>query len=318
MIDLVKPVRNVLEKCLNLKEGEDFLMVIDSSHPLRIAEVALAVAHSEGAKAHLLTLPRWPYMQEPSRLVVEAMKACDVGWVVCPIHYTHGHQEAIEAGGRFIDSPFLTEDLLIRLLDVDIKLLAAKSEKIGEILSSGRTLRLSSRSGTELEMSIEGQHAYDGTSVVSMPGERGFLPPAVAGIVPVTGTANGQVVINGSLRPAGLLQEPVILKVENGRIVEIKGGASAQVFRKYLESYSDENAFSFPAHIGPGCNPKAQLTGNILEDERVEGLVSMGIGSNVFLPGGDVEAATHTDGTVTDGTLTVDGKEIVRDGRLVV
>ena len=318
MIDLVRPIQKVLDKCLNLKEGEDFLMVLDTAHSLHISEVALSVAHSMGANSHLITLPRWPYMHEPSRIVVNAMKVCDAGWVVCPIHYTKGQKEAIDAGrGRFLCSPFLTEDLLIRLLDQDIDAINEKCTNVSEIFTNGEKLEMYSQSGTNITMSIKGNVAMNGTAIVSKPGERQFLPPSESAVVPVTGTANGTVVINGSLRPAGLLTDPVTVRVVDGFATEIAGGPAADKFREYMESYNDKNAFAFPVHIGPGFNPGAELTGNILEDERVEGMITLGFGNSLYLPGGEIESVIHSDGTVKDATLIVDGKEIVKDGKLV-
>jgi len=318
MLDLVKPVQRVLGKCLNLKEGEDFLMVIDSNHPLSIGEAALAVAHSMGANAHLITLPRWPYMAEPSKVVVDALKACDAGWVICPIHYTKGRQEAIDAThGRFVDSPFLTEDVLIRLLGQDLDAMNEKCAKVAQVFNDGETLEFYSKSGTEIKMSIKGNAGQNGNSVVTEPGQREFLPPAEAAVTPVAGTANGRIVINGSLRPAGIVDKPVTITVENGFATKIEGGSAAEIFKEYMESFDDPNAFAFPVHIGPGFNPGARLCGNILEDERVEGMITVGFGCSVYLPGGTIDSVIHSDGTVKDGTIIVDGKTIVEDGKLV-
>ena len=70
------------------------------------------------------------------------------------------------------------------------------------------------------------------------------------------------------------------------------------------------------AHFSYGFNPGAQLSGKILEDERVFGCVEIGIGSQV--PSFEVgPAAAHTDGIMLNPTVILDGKAIEEQGRFV-
>jgi leucyl aminopeptidase (aminopeptidase T) len=68
--------------------------------------------------------------------------------------------------------------------------------------------------------------------------------------------------------------------------------------------------------IGLGANPKAKLVGGP-EDERVRGSVHIGLGENRYF-GGTLASASHLDGTMLHATLTVDGKDLVKDGRLLI
>jgi len=48
------------------------------------------------------------------------------------------------------------------------------------------------------------------------------------------------------------------------------------------------------AHICIGLNPKTKLSGNLLEDEKVLGIVTVGIGHNASLPGGKNRSRTYS------------------------
>lgn len=68
--------------------------------------------------------------------------------------------------------------------------------------------------------------------------------------------------------------------------------------------------------IGLGVNPKAILVGGP-EDERVRGSVHFGLGDNRLFDG-TVASASHLDGTMLKATLTVDGTNLVRNGKLLI
>ena len=92
-------------------------------------------------------------------------------------------------------------------------------------------------------------------------------------IVPRFGTINGKIVFDGTITPpfGKVPSQPVVLTVENSKIVKFEGGPEAAEYEKYLRSFDDEGMFKM-AHIAYGFNPGAKLTGNVVEDERVWGL----------------------------------------------
>jgi len=57
-------------------------------------------------------------------------------------------------------------------------------------------------------------------------------------------------------------------------------------------------------------------TGLILEDEKVEGTVHLAFGTNTGI-GGENESSVHIDGVIRSPTLELDGRTIMRDGRLL-
>lgn len=110
----------------------------------------------------------------------------------------------------------------------------------------------------------------------------------------------------------GVLEEPVTLKVENGRIVDISGGRQAKMLADNLASKNDPNVYNIAEH-GVGLNPKCHFCGFMLEDEGVFGTCHIGIGTSITL-GGNVKAACHYDVIMKDGTIVADGKVLMENG----
>jgi len=71
------------------------------------------------------------------------------------------------------------------------------------------------------------------------------------------------------------------------------------------------------AELGIGTNDRAKITGNVLEDEKVMGTIHLAFGDNSTF-GGKVKVDVHLDGLVLKPTVEVDGKEIMKNGRLML
>ncbi len=71
------------------------------------------------------------------------------------------------------------------------------------------------------------------------------------------------------------------------------------------------------AELGIGTNEKAQLTGDVLEDEKILGTAHVAFGASAAI-GGNVQVPVHLDVVVLRPSVTVDGTEVVRDGEFVL
>jgi leucyl aminopeptidase (aminopeptidase T) len=128
-------------------------------------------------------------------------------------------------------------------------------------------------------------------------------------------------VFDGALWPPnelGLLRSPVRLTVADGVVTDIAGDTDAAVFRNWMAAHHDPNMYRL-AHWSLGFNPGVlQPTGRIVEDERVFGCVEIGIGTKGAWIGGEPwVAAAHTDGSIRDPSIYLDGEAVEIDGRYV-
>ncbi|HVU66113.1 MAG TPA: aminopeptidase [Ktedonobacteraceae bacterium] len=112
----------------------------------------------------------------------------------------------------------------------------------------------------------------------------------------------------------GVLEHPVTLTVKDGYITTVSCADSAieQEVRDYLFSTPNGNRAGEFA-IGTLTSLK-QLSGNLLQDEKMPGLhVAFGNSYPEFT-GADWSAKIHVDVIPTTCTIEIDGREIMRDG----
>jgi len=147
------------------------------------------------------------------------------------------------------------------------------------------------------------------------------LPAGETFIAPVEETANGTVVIDGSLPGYVIpLGSEVRLEFINGRLVayhspdprclEIIAG-----LRDFALRQGDPN-WSNLAEIGLGVNPAVRnLTGVELLDEKKYGTAHVALGESDWF-GGTVSSVIHNDLIIRSPTVEVDGHTLVRRGQI--
>ena len=147
-----------------------------------------------------------------------------------------------------------------------------------------------------------------------MRGAFGNIPCGEAFIAPMEGTAQGTLVVDGSIAGIGLVPEPVELTVRDGHLTDAAGVAGAQLLELLTEHGGDGTNV---AELGIGTNECANLTGNILEDEKILGSAHVAFGASAAI-GGTVQVPVHLDCVVMEPTVEIDGATIAQAGELVV
>jgi len=145
-------------------------------------------------------------------------------------------------------------------------------------------------------------------------GTFGNLPTGEIFVAPVEGAANGVFVVDSSFAGIGKLKSPINIFVENGYAVNITGDKS-ELLDELLDQVGKEARNI--AELGIGTNEKAQITGNILEDEKVMGTCHIALGNNSGF-GGKVDVQLHMDGIIKKPTIFVDNAKIIDDGKLLI
>jgi len=303
---------------MGIKTDEAVLVVTDPK--LRPIGLSLYEASlSLGAEAMLLEMAeREIHGTEPPTLVAGAMKAASA--VLCPtaksLTHTAARRAACEAGARVGTLPGITEDCMVRCMSADYHAIAERTDKVAAILDAGRVARLTTALGTDIMMPIEGCRAISSSGLILDPGASGNLPSGEAFLMQEEGKSEGVVVIDGAMAGVGVIEgDPIKIRVEGGYAVEITGGEAAEKLNSLVSPHGLKG--SNLAELGVGTNDQAKITGMILEDEKVMGTVHVALGNNMSM-GGTVDVQLHLDGIITGPTLTVDGREVLVDGKLVV
>lgn len=317
-ISLQESVRQVVRTCARVQPGELVCIAADTN-TAPIAHALAQAVREVGAEPVLVVMdPRRAHGNEPPRVVAAAMKAADV--VLQPVTYAMTHtdatREALRAGARVLVLRGVTEEIMTHgAMLADYDEIDRITRELARQLTAASTIRVRTPAGTDLHMSVAGRAAVALTGRVGGPGTFAAMPDGEAAISPVEGTAEGTLVVEHTMDNLGILDAPIRMTVRGGRVVGIAGGASAERLRD-LVAAADAHATNI-AEFAIGTNDRARLIGSMTEDKKVRGTVHVAIGDNHVI-GGTVVSELHLDGLLLHPTVELDGRVVVRDGRLVL
>jgi len=318
MTPLEQSAHIALTTCMALKKEESFLVVTDDNKE-EIGKAFYRIGKSLAAEALLLTMPPAEVNgQEPPAAVAEIMAKFDV--VVCPtsksLTHTDARRNACKAGARVATMPGISEDIMMRTLSADYDLIARRTLALSAILDAGKMAHITTLSGTDLWLPIEGIKAISSTGLIREAGKGGNLPSGESFLMPEEGKSHGVLFIDASVAGMGKITgAPIKVTIKDGFAVKFEGGAQADALFKELNKFGQKGMTV--AELGIGTNHAAQISGQILEDEKVMGTIHIAFGNNISM-GGSCDVGIHIDGVVTKPTVFVDDTKIMEDGKLLI
>jgi leucyl aminopeptidase (aminopeptidase T) len=316
MGDLERAVKAVINDCLAVKSGEDVVVVCNPATE-GLAERLREEAEAGGAEGVLAVMnERSGHGVEPPEPIAAAMLKADV--VLAPtvqsLSHTAARKAATDSGARAATLPGVTEEMLARVMSADMTELRRRGAAVAEILTAGSEARITSAGGSDLTLDIEERNAIPDAGELAQPGAFGNLPCGEGFVSPHHDSGGGKLVVDGVVASIGFPEEPIELTIENGVLADATGEIGAELMRQLTEAGPDGTRV---AELGVGTNEKATLTGELLEDEKILGTVHVAFGASAGI-GGEIQVPVHLDCVVMKPTLTVDGREVVRDGELLV
>lgn len=317
MKELKEAAHVALTDCAGAKKGENVVIVVDE--PLRRIGTAFWEAARElGTDAILCEIvPRATNGEEPPRAVAAMLAACDV--FMCPtsksLTHTDARRQACARGARGATLPNITEDSVKRTLRADYRTIESRTKQLAAMIRGAKEARVTTALGTDITMSLAGRKCLEDTGIVTEKGKSTNLPAGEAYLAPVEGTSVGRFVADGSCAGIGVLRHPITIDVSDGYATDITGGDEAKALIGLISKFGRDGRNI--AELGIGTNDQATLSGSTLEDEKVMGTVHIALGDNVSM-GGNVSVPSHLDLIIKDPTLIIDGKEIIKDGRLLL
>ncbi|HVQ57461.1 MAG TPA: aminopeptidase [Solirubrobacterales bacterium] len=314
--ELDRAVRTVVRQCMGVSPGEDVLVVCNQVTE-EIGALMRIEAQGDGADATLAVISeRDSAAGEPPRAVAAAMAAADV--VLAPtiqsLSHTAARKAASEAGVRIGTLPGVTEEMLTRLMSADMDEIRRRGWAIVSAMNSGSEVHITCRHGSDLRLSLEGRMGIVDAGELSNRGAFGNLPCGEGFIAPIEGTAEGTLVIDGSIAEIGLLDTPTSLSIREGHLVDSDGPGGEKLMQLLAPHGPDATNV---AELGIGTNEEAILTGNVLEDEKILGTIHLAFGASAAI-GGTVQVPVHLDCVLLEPTVEIDGETITRDGELLV
>ena len=151
-------------------------------------------------------------------------------------------------------------------LSADYNKVAQKCEKLGPLFNNARQV--------EVQFSTGHQCLFDISNNIPALLDRGQLPPDPVGLRFGNLPAGEVCTVPNEARdsnttgeiPAVINDEQILFIIKNNQVIDVQG--DGPVAQKKKESFKNEPALRNIAEVAIGCNDKAAVTGNVLEDEK--------------------------------------------------
>jgi len=327
-LELARAAQILVRDMIKVKPGEDVLIYADTESDWRTVEETSKAVHSVGGRVATMGYPAPRGVGEAADPDIPAplgaaMSSCDIiiEFSSNYLLYSTPWRKAMETQRiRYLCLSGVTAEMMVRCIGrVDLSVLVNFQEKIAELTKGTRQMRITTPAGTNIQFENDsGRPVFCEGIVTEKPGD--YMLIGQVDWAPIEETINGVIAFDGSVWPPeelGLLANPVLLDVREGRVMEVKGGREAKALEKWLASFQDPAMYNV-VHISYGCNPGAKLSGYIVEDERVWGCVEWGLGhQGESFKGKAGPARSHTDGICLNASIWMDENQISNEGSFI-
>lgn len=323
MLEYVDNFRAFAKASLELTPGEQVLIIVeDTARPLLYGQVLRDVVNALGAEASLLVIrEREVAGQEPPAPAAAAMAHADA-IVTIPekwnMVHSNARKAATAAGVRFYSFASAPEELVkLPISPADYEQIAARTERVAQLLTAANTAHVTSVGGTDVTMSLAGRTALAGHCRGRPVAITGIPCPGEATLAPVEGTAEGVVVIDISIAGrAGLLNQPVRWVIEKGRVVDFVGPEADVKWLRELSTRDEGANVLCQLAIGTSHSVPPVPIGLGIDRQR-EGRIHVAFGRNDDF-GGTTFSGVHIDGLFGGTSLTLDGQPVIANERILV
>lgn len=317
-----KAINNLLFHCGNLSKEDSTLILCDAG-TRSIAEAFVGVAHESDHRINLMEIPPLSnHGAEPPGYATDAMQSSTLILSLCQYSLAHSNAriKAAYYGARFLSLPLYDWKLLEDpSLHIDFKSQSLLVRKFSKAFTDGDIVHVTTAAGTDIKLGITGRTGNYCPGFVERAGDLGSPPDIEANVSPIEDSAEGVVIIDGSITHPdfGLLEQPIELSVNDGRIVEFRGDN-----KRYVTMLNElfgplDSPRRVLAECGVGLNPAAKLTGTMLTDEGAMGCVHFGFGANHTM-GGKNQVNFHLDFVFHAATLLVNDQTLLKSGMPVL
>ena len=317
MNNLERSIKIAFTDCLDVKPRETVLIVTDDQM-METAGLFYKYAQGHAREVILACMtPRQNNGQEPPPAIARMMQGADAVFIITSksLSHTQSRRRASASGARIASMPGATREMIVRTLCADHRAIKSTGEKLAGIVSRASEVRITTKAGTDLTFSIKGRRAHPDHGIIPFKGGFTNLPAGEVYVAPVEGSASGLLVIDGSVADIWPIIKPIKIAISNGFAVGTEKGRQAKELWRTISAHGQKGLNV--AEFGIGINPRATITGNVLEDEKSLGTIHIAFGDNSGF-GGKVKVPSHQDGIVKDPDVWLDGKQLMKNGNLLI
>ena len=274
---LKKSSQTVIRTCLDIRRADNVLIVCDPTTG-EIGQSLHEAAIERTDRVLLIVMPKGRHHgDEPPTPVANLMRQQSV--IIAPTRYSLTHtkaiRQALKDGARVATMPGMNVEMFTKGgISADFTEIKRKISELSPVLRRRRIVNVKSKSGTDVTFEVNWREwKMDDNGICNRPKMLTNLPAGKVFVLPRENSMNGTIVIDGSWE-SNLIDEPVTFIIEEGLVVDVKGGAIAASIRQEFGEAARrqnvkqrENVWTV-AEFGFGMNPMARLLGNVLEDEK--------------------------------------------------
>ncbi len=318
MINAITSAEAIVKKHLQIKEGEEVVIVVDPATDMEIAYALAGVIQSVGAEYTISIMPSRGNKDAAvmTKFIDRGLEAVDV---LIGITASSGAPcYSAVAQKLYYEEKIRSMSMVFRNLNhftkggatADYDLIAERAAKLAQIWREGKEVSVTTAKGTNINAPIVKERVRIENGFATKPGDECAFSDGEVFMYPVAG-ADGIVALDGPIYKFGVPSEPVRIHVVKGKAVKIEGESEqANLLREIVDTV--ENADNF-AEIAVGLNPNSFINGDFEEEKKALGNVHVALGKTPV-----VYSAIHMDLIMREATVKIDDQVILDKGKLVI
>ena len=231
---MVRGAVNALSAVLSLNPGDNVLIITDRKKKA-IGEAFKSGTEELGGKPDMYQLVE---EMRPLKDIPQGLIFADYSVVLnifesfaeeTPFRIKLSTQE-MKAGAKVGHAPGITESMMIEgAMNANFKEIAKKAFALMDCFVDAAQVHITTPTGTDITMDIEGR--YFETDVIIDEGTIGNLPAGEIWCAPVEDSANGIIIVDGSIGDIGPTKGTLKITVKDGRIANLESKDPALVER---------------------------------------------------------------------------------------
>ncbi len=311
MIELSAGADRILLECAGLRRGERVLILLDALSDEAVAGALRDAAKRARATPDVRNVDVDLLSPDDNHVQPEALDPFLSGYDVVigvtsrSLYHSILGRRASSVGKRVLALTGCSiRSMTGGAIEADFAAIEGNCRQAASLLGQASRISITTTTGTDLTGSLAGRSGYANTGRAVTPGDRTGCLDVEAFIAPIEDSVDGVLVADASTTLFGMIDEPVTLHIENGRVRSCQGGRHAAAITRLIAEAED--SMSVVAEFGFGMNPSARVVGDIIQDEATCGTGHMAIGSNDSF-GGRNRAPLHFDLVYWAPNLLLDG-----------
>ena len=255
---------------------------------------------------------------------IAALKASDLVLDLMTLLFSPEQIDILKSGTKIllaVEPP----EILVRTVPTEAD--RARVTAAAGLIKAAKEMSITSAAGTDLRCPLGEFPAIREYGFVDEPGRWDHWPSGFVLTWPNELGTNGTIVIDKGdilLPQKKYSTEQIILTVENGYATKIEGGIEAELLDEYMKTFNDPEGYAI-SHIGWGLQPRAHWsTLGLYSRENTIGMDARAFEGNFLFSlgpnneaGGKRTTACHIDIPLRNCTVSLDGRAVVRDGKVL-